>query len=272
MTARVQLAARRKAYGFSQESLAQQLQVTTSAVSRWEQGTSTPKAIYRQPLSRALDMTPVELERLLDIDGREITGLNGAHVPSWLGHYAALEQSASELLTFEPLVVPALLQTNAYALAVERAYHLPVTEEEVLRRVEVRLARQVVLQRQPSPVEFRCLIDESILHRSIGDRSTMRCQLQHLLDMAMLPNIEIRLVALEDAPYGVAFGAFQLLTSPGSREPYIACSEDLTGKRYHDSADVVVAHHKLFSHLFVRATDPTTTKERINDRMETSYS
>lgn len=268
MPARVQLAARRRAYGYSQESLAHELQVTTSAVSRWEQGTSTPKAIYRQPLARALEMTPVELERLLDVDGRQITGLDGGHVPAWLGHYAALEQSASALHTFEPLVVPALLQTDAYAQAVERAYHLPVTEDEVLRRTEVRLARQSVLHREPDPLHLHCLIDESILHRTLGDPPAMKGQLEHLLDMAALPTVELRVVALDDAAYGAAFGAFQLLTSPGSTRPYIACSEDLTGKHYHDSAEVVAAHLELFQHLYDQALDGATTIDRLRKQME----
>jgi len=272
MTARVQLAARRKACGYSQESLAQHLGVTTSAVSRWEQGTSTPKAIYRQPLARALDMTPVELERLLDVEGREITGLNGTHVPSWLGHYAALEQSAAQLRTFEPLVVPALLQTEGYADAIEQAYHLPVTDEEVYRRVEVRLARQAVLRREPTPLEFFCLMDESVLHREIGGPETLRGQLRHLLTMAALPNVDLRLVDLRDPPFGVAFGAFQLLTSLAANAPYIACSEDLTGKHYHDSPDVVAAHHSLFEHMFAAAIGRDETIDRISTRLEQRFS
>lgn len=268
MPARVQLAARRRAYGYSQESLAQALQVTTSAVSRWEQGTSTPKAVYRQPLAKALDMTPVELERLLDIDGRQITGQDSGHVPPWLGHYAALEQSAAALHTFEPLVVPALLQTADYAREVERAYHLPVTDEEVERRVEVRLARQQVLQREPDPLHLHCLIDESILHRTMGGPATMRSQLAYLLEVAEWPNVELRIVTLLHAPYGAAFGAFQLLTSPGTASPYIACSEDLTGKHYHDAQEVVAAHHELFQHLFARAADAATTMSRIHKRLE----
>ncbi len=266
MPARVQLAARRRAYGYSQESLAQKLQVTTSAVSRWEQGTSTPKAIYRQPLASALEMTPVELERLLDVDGRRITGPDGAHVPAWLGHYAALEQSAAALFTFEPLVVPALLQTDAYARAVEAAYHLPVTEDEVLRRADVRLARQAVLRRRPDPLHLHCLIDESVLHRTLGGASTMRAQLEHLLEMSELANVDVRLIPLDDAPYGAAFGAFQLLTSPGSVTPYLACSEDLTGKHYHDSVDAVAAHHDLFQHLSERSVDARATMDRLRLR------
>jgi hypothetical protein len=216
-------------------------------------------------------MTPVELERLLDVDGRQITGAAG-DVPSWLGHYAALEQSAAELRTFEPLVMPALLQTDAYAREVERAYHLPVTEDEVLRRTEVRLARQAVLRRQPIPLQLYGLIDESVLDRILGGPSTMRAQMKHLLELSALSNVDIRLVPLRDAPYGAAFGAFQLLTSPGSTRPYIACSEDLVGKSYHDSVNAVQAHLELFQHLLDRAIDPATTAELINERMESSYS
>lgn len=268
MGARLQFAARRKVCGYSQESLAHELEVTTSAVSRWEQGTSTPKATYRLPLAIALDVTPGELERLLDVDETETFGHIGADVPQWLGHYAALEQSASELRTFEPLVVPALLQTDGYALAVERAYHLPVTDEEAARRAEVRLARQAVLTRSPAPLELFCLMDASTLKRTLGDRAMMWDQLSHLLKMATLPNVELRLIGLDDAPYGVAFGAFQLLTSPGSMTPYIACSEDLNGKRYHDSPDIVAAHQSLFEHLRGRALDPNETMNRIKQTME----
>lgn len=268
MPARLQLAARRKAYGYSQESLAHELQVTTSAVARWEQGTSTPKAVYRQPLAKALCMSPVELERLLDVDGRRITGLDGSHVPNWLGHYASLEQSAAEIRTFEPLVMPALVQTEAYAREVERAYHLPVTEHEVLRRAEVRLARQGVLTRQPEPVHLYGVIDESILHRTLGSEETMAEQFGRLAQICEMPNVDIRISPLKGASYGAAFGAFQLLTSPGSTIPYIACSEDLVGKHYHDAADAVAAHGELFEHLFTRALEPAASIDLINKRRE----
>lgn len=270
MPARVQLAARRRALGYSQESLAQAIQVTTSAVARWEQGTSTPKAIYRQPLARILEITPVELERLLDVEGRQITGLDGHHVPSWLGHYASLEQSASELRTFEPLVVPALLQTDAYAREVERGYHLPVTDEEVARRAEVRLARQAVLDRTPLPLHLHSIIDEAVLHRAPGERPVMAAQLAHLAKMAQRPNVEIRVLAFEAGAYGAAFGTFQLLTSPGSTTPYIACSEDLIGKHYHDGADAVAAHRALFDHLLTVALSTAASIDLIQEK-EASY-
>ncbi len=268
MPARVQLAARRKVFGYSQEALAQELQVTTSAVSRWEQGTSTPKAIYRQPLARALQLSPVELERLLDVDGRTIPGVNGQHLPHWLGHYASLEQSASELRTFEPLVVPALLQTADYATAVERCNHQPVSADGIASRVEARLARQAVLERIPVPLMLMTVVDEAVLHRNYGSAQMMTDQLNHLLALAERPNVDIRIMPLSAGGYGAAFGAFQLLTSSGSARPFLACSEDLTGKHYHDGDDAVSAHHQLFDDLLHRSYDSERSIETIKQRRD----
>lgn len=270
MPARVQLAARRKVFGFSQEALAQELQVTTSAVSRWEQGTSTPKAIYRQPLARALQLSPVELERLLDVDGHTIPGVNGQHLPGWLGHYASLEQSASELRTFEPLVIPALLQTADYATAVERHHHQPVTAETISSRVEARLARQAVLDRDPAPLALITVIDEAVLHRNYGSARMMASQLEQLLLLADRPTIDIQIMPLATGGYGAAFGAFQLLTSNGSAGPFLACSEDLTGKHYLDGVDAIAAHHQLFEYLLTRSLDAEASMKIIHQRKEIS--
>ncbi|MEM8923955.1 MAG: helix-turn-helix transcriptional regulator [Actinomycetota bacterium] len=272
MASRQQLAARRKALGFSQESLAEHLQVTTSAVSRWEQGVATPKATIRRPLADVLDLSPVELDFLLDADEDEqreqLQALNGHVVPPWLRHFASLEQSASEFRTFEPMVVPALLQTEAYAQSVERAYHRPVTHTEVSRRVEVRLQRQQVLTRRPDPLRMLCVIDESVLIRMIGDPTVMREQLQHLALMAARPNVELRLAPLDAHIYGAAIGAFQLMTAPGDASPFVACTEDLASMRYHDNQLEVESYAALFDHLFAVALHPTDTIERIRSHEE----
>jgi hypothetical protein len=40
--------------------------------------------------------------------------------PEWLGRWVSVERRATSLLTFEPLVIPGLLQTPEYARAVLR--------------------------------------------------------------------------------------------------------------------------------------------------------
>jgi transcriptional regulator with XRE-family HTH domain len=67
MTGRARLAARRKALGLTQESLAELLRVERSTVARWEQGSASPRPWYRRGLADALELSLDELDALLDV-------------------------------------------------------------------------------------------------------------------------------------------------------------------------------------------------------------
>lgn len=64
-TRRERLAARRKAVGFSQEQLAEQLGVDRSTVARWESGETEPQPWIRPRLARALRLSLDQLDQLL---------------------------------------------------------------------------------------------------------------------------------------------------------------------------------------------------------------
>ncbi len=68
---RQQLAERRKALGYSQEALAEQLGADRSTVARWERGESEPQPFIRPKLGRLLQVTPAKLEALLKPDTSE---------------------------------------------------------------------------------------------------------------------------------------------------------------------------------------------------------
>ncbi|MGI9596442.1 MAG: helix-turn-helix domain-containing protein [Acidimicrobiales bacterium] len=249
MSPRPRLAARRKALGHSQETLARVLDVRPQSVARWEQGMSTPLARYRRPLAEVLELTLAQLEDLIDGAG-QVSAFRGHAVPSWLDHYASLEQAASRLQTFEPISVPGLLQTSDYATAVMRSGHVPISEEVVRERVDARLARQAVLERDEKPLELVCVIDESVLHRVTGGSEVMAAQLQHLLIMGQKPTVQIHIVpASSGALHSAAFGSFRLFTSEGAAMPFMTCTEDLTGFNYLDRREAISAHTELFSHL-----------------------
>ncbi|WP_105970463.1 helix-turn-helix transcriptional regulator [Streptomyces geranii] len=63
---RIRFAGRRKAAGFTQESLAQYLGVERSTVGRWESAETEPQAYIRPKLARALKVGSEELQALLD--------------------------------------------------------------------------------------------------------------------------------------------------------------------------------------------------------------
>jgi transcriptional regulator with XRE-family HTH domain len=63
---RVRLAQRRKAAGFTQEKLAERLEVERSTVVRWESAETEPQPWMRPKLARALEVTADELQSLID--------------------------------------------------------------------------------------------------------------------------------------------------------------------------------------------------------------
>jgi len=65
MTRRSALAARRKALGYTQESLAAAVDVELSTVGRWERGTGTPQPWRRRKLATALQVSLEQLDTLL---------------------------------------------------------------------------------------------------------------------------------------------------------------------------------------------------------------
>jgi transcriptional regulator with XRE-family HTH domain len=62
---RQRLAEHRKALGYSQESLAERMNVDRSTVARWERGTCEPQPYVRPKLAQVLQVTPLELDGLL---------------------------------------------------------------------------------------------------------------------------------------------------------------------------------------------------------------
>jgi transcriptional regulator with XRE-family HTH domain len=67
-TRRTRLARRRRMAGYTQDSLAEHVDVALSSVKRWEGGRSTPQPSLRRRLANALDITLDELEELLTND------------------------------------------------------------------------------------------------------------------------------------------------------------------------------------------------------------
>lgn len=125
--------------------------------------------------------------------------------------HIALESEASKISTWEPVLVPALLQTEAYARAIMHGAGVEsLTEDTITARLELRLGRQDRLTGD-SPLEFRAFIDESVLMRPVGGRHVLKDQITHLLTMTERPNITIRVVPLEAGVHAGMTGSVTLL-------------------------------------------------------------
>ena len=217
---------RRDQLGHTQETAAEALGVAVSTYKCWEQGLRTPRGASRRKIAQTFKVSLMEVAHWFD---KRSVPPDPMAVPAWLGHFAALEQGASELWPIEPVTMPGLLQTAEYAAALERDEMVTPTDDEVDRWVGHRLARQAVLSREPDPLRLSVVLDECVLLRVAGDGEVMADQLPHLAAQAERPNVDVRVLPLDQGTHVAGFGSFTVLTSLGATEPYMACVMDRAG-------------------------------------------
>ncbi|GAA2205694.1 helix-turn-helix transcriptional regulator [Nonomuraea monospora] len=167
----------RKLAVLTQGQLAEKIHFSESLISGVETGQLPASSEFARAADEALG-TGGALQRLLD-------WRKGQAFPSWFGPWHEIERVATALRTYEPLVIPGLLQTERYASAMLRG-----NEAAVAARME----RQAILTRDcpPAPT-LRCIIDEAVLYRPIGTAEVMKEQLQRLVE-AVNPRLSIQLV------------------------------------------------------------------------------
>ncbi|MGC5010666.1 helix-turn-helix domain-containing protein [Streptosporangium sp. DT93] len=196
----------REAAQLSQSSVAARLGCTQAQVSRLEGGSRTPSKYDAEQLDRLFGSGGST--HFADLRKHIVARPGG---PAWfIGWAEEVEPVALVIRSWDPLLVPGLLQTESYARHIfsngPRA-----TPDEVEERVQARMRRQQILDRDDPPM-FLVLIDEGVLRRRVNGPEVMREQLGHLLEAVQRPNISIQVVDPE-CMAGLA-GAFMIAELP----------------------------------------------------------
>ena len=132
--------------------------------------------------------------------------------------YVGLEAAARSIRTYEQQVVPGLLRSEEYAIAMIRAARLGDTDTEMEQRVHVRMARQSLLT-QDDPIDLRVVLDEAVLSRPVGGDAVMRDQLIRLIEAARLPNVIMQILPFAAGPHAGMDGTFAILEFGSTRTP-----------------------------------------------------
>jgi transcriptional regulator with XRE-family HTH domain len=163
-------------------------------------------------------------DQVFGLDGsmvRLYTATTWNKAPEYLRPWLEEEDDATGLRTWQPTIVPGLLQTQAYAREILAATP-GIAYEELEKRVANRLERQAILQRDRPPV-LNVVIDEAVLHRVIGDAEIMREQLMYLLEVARHPLVTIQIVPSTVRAHCGLAGGFIIAERKGS--PYAAYTD-----------------------------------------------
>jgi transcriptional regulator with XRE-family HTH domain len=177
--------------------------------------------------------------------------------------YVGLETDAVRVKDYQCTVIPGLLQTSDYARAANDAVFPPPEEERVAEHTEVRLRRQDPL------LSFWVVLDEAALHRVVGGPAVMRGQLDHLVEVANLPNVRLQVI-----PYSV--GAYPAMDSPfnilefDDPVPSVVYVEWLAGWLYVDRRQDINRFQQVFRQLCVIALNPQESIE-LTTRIGSEY-
>ncbi|SFP75891.1 Helix-turn-helix domain-containing protein [Amycolatopsis arida] len=179
--------------------------------------------------------------------------------PKWFDAYLGLEEAADRIQTYELQFVPGLLQTEDYARAVASHGMPDKSNDDVERRVAMRMRRQKVLARPNAP-RLWVVVDESVIRRPIGGCRVHREQIDKLLELTSLPHITLQYVPYEQSGYA-AEGAFTLLRFAAPELPNIAYVEHLTGAVYVEKPEDIEVYSRALDRLAVDAETPDRTRQ-----------
>ncbi|GDY30210.1 helix-turn-helix domain-containing protein [Gandjariella thermophila] len=258
----------REATGRTQADVGGAIGRTHATMVNWELGkTKISKSDLVCLLAELRAPTDVrkDLERLRD----EINQTSGQWatygLPDWLRPLFSFEQDATAVTTFEPTLIPGLLQTEDYARTIHIAGPHITAPPFVERWVAARMQRQQRLAGK-NAIKVHALIAESALRLQVSGPTLMVAQLRKVLEVARRRNVTVQVVPAErgahpavhsnmtvlhfadaraDPPLGYFDGPLggYLISDPGDVASMISMLDDVrrVALAPHESTDMIAA-------------------------------
>jgi transcriptional regulator with XRE-family HTH domain len=251
--------------GLTIEQVAEKLELSPSTISRIE----TAQASVRRPdVREMLDMygvTGMEAEQLLQL-------VEESRQRPWWQEYrdlpsaplADLEGEAASIWQYSALLVPGLLQTEEYASAVLHTVRSDDRPEYMQRRLQLRIERQSLLTHQRLP-EYRVILDEGVLRRTVGGTEVMRAQLERLINSSALPNVSLQVLPFSTGAHPGLDGEFTILSYQAPEDPDVVYLENAGGEAYIEDPTVTRRYKSIFERLQVAALDSADSIKALAD-------
>ncbi|MEU4558363.1 helix-turn-helix transcriptional regulator [Actinoplanes sp. NPDC023936] len=180
--------------------------------------------------------------------------------------YLDLESAAVSIDNFEALLIPGLLQTKGYAEDVITLLRAYFSADQLAQTAESRIKRQQILVGE-NPLRFNAIIDETALHRIIGNRDIMREQLHHIKDMAAVPNVSIQVLPFSAGTNPGLDGSFSILTFDEKVLPTVVYTEGQLGQIFEDEPSETERIKRTFAGLAELALDSERSLSMIDERI-----
>ncbi|MFJ3232289.1 helix-turn-helix domain-containing protein [Streptomyces sp. NPDC086787] len=236
----------RERKGFSQTALGELLFVSGSFIGQLEAGTRRLQLEYA-----------AKIDEILGTNGfftRNCGALAKSKYPDHFAEAADAEAVARGIREYGQLLIPGLLQTEAYAQAVFRAYNPTAPDAEIDKSVADRLDRAHILNDPTTPLLW-AVLDEAVLRRPVGGRAVMAEALRHVADLARRHRIIVQVLPFGEGAHAAMAGALKLMEFTDA--PPLSFVEGPDMGRLVDDPATVARHTLMFSLLQASALSPS---------------
>ncbi|MEO3855773.1 helix-turn-helix transcriptional regulator [Acrocarpospora sp. B8E8] len=249
----------RLAANLSQEQLGEMINFSTGMISFIERAERAPRREFVELCEKALGLDG-ELLRLWPLITMESS-------PQWFRPWLQIEPDARTLRTWQPLLIPGLLQTEEYARAILSG-EPGMKPEQIEEAVAARMHRQTIFERSTPPM-FWVVLDEGVLSRPVGSGEVMHNQLKHLIDMAGHPFVTIQLAPLDSRATCGLEGGFVIAQLAGQADTVFLESATLgyVTNRPEEVSAVTVRYEAIRA----EALPATLSMKLINEKMVNTW-
>jgi transcriptional regulator with XRE-family HTH domain len=260
--------------GMTVRGAAKALEWSDPKIWRIETGRTSLRALDVEQMCKIYGCTDPEMIAALMGLARETKARGWWHsygdvIPENFDLYIGLEEAASQAQWYEPEVVPGLCQTEGYARYIIQANNPGLEPDTVGRRVQLRNNRQRILGRSVNAPDVRFVLNEGILRRLIGGPDIMGAQLDHLIELAELPTVELKIMPFAAGWHpGVVTGGFVGLRFPTApdgtdTEPPTVYVESYTGALYLEKQSEIDRYDQAFAGIWAMALDERASIDLI---------
>ncbi|MEU2955821.1 helix-turn-helix domain-containing protein [Streptomyces xanthochromogenes] len=235
----------REKSGLTQDELGQPLFVSGSFIGQLEAGTRRMHLEYAR-----------QIDEILGTEGfftRNCVAAAKSKYPDHFAEAAEAEAVATTIREYAPLLIPGLLQTEAYARAVFRAYQPTAPESVIDELVTTRLDRAHLLADPTTPLLW-AVLDEAVLRRRVGGSAVMAEALAHVAALGFRHRIIVQVLPFVVGGHAALNGSLKLMGFEGA--PPLAYLQGLGTGQLQDDPATVTRHELTYDLLGASALPP----------------
>ncbi|MFJ8312160.1 MULTISPECIES: Scr1 family TA system antitoxin-like transcriptional regulator [unclassified Streptomyces] len=235
----------RERSGLTQDELGQPLFVSGSFIGQLESGTRRMHLEYARQIDQILGTE--------SFFARNCVAAAKSKYPDHFAEAAEAEAVATTIREYAPLLIPGLLQTEAYARAVFRAYQPTAPEAVIDELVAARLERAQILDDPTTPLLW-AVIDEAVLRREVGGPAVMAEALAHIAALGFRHRIIVQVLEFGAGAHAALNGSLKLMSFEDA--PPLAYLQGLGTGRLQDDPATVARHELTYDLLGASALSP----------------